>query len=557
MMIPGSAISARPRIRRGIHLLSLIPLLVTCALAQQTAARPSGFRISGIAVNSVTGQPLAQLRIFLGRPQDREDREVFMTGADGRFEFTGLLAGKYTLGAAKPGFLMQAFEQHEDFSSAIVVGPAVSAENLLFRITPAAAISGQIFDEQNEPVRDAQVTLFRQRLLDGRTTTRLRGQTNSDDRGQYRFGSLPPGTYFLMVSARPWYAQYNIDGLPKEANSGQDQNAAAALDLTYPLLYYSGVTDSSQATPITLAPGDHATADFSLTPVRSVHIRVHTPKLNMSQGYSVMLIPEAFQAVSVQMPVSVQTTMTKPGEIEISGIAPGQYRLQMVFPGKETTTFSQAINLESDTDLDALAGDSITNISGTIRMQDGTRPPVGAGVILRNVASGEPARTFLHPDGSFQFPLRETVLPGTYEIAIGAQNTYIVSVSASGGRHSGRTIEIRGSDPVRLNIVAAQGVGRVDGTVLSSDGKPFAGAMVLLAPDDLASNVVLIRRDQSDSDGTFTLPNVVPGHYTLLAIRNGWGLEWLNAAVLKPYLPAGERLLVQKSGNYNLKLRLQ
>jgi protocatechuate 3,4-dioxygenase beta subunit len=97
----------------------------------------------------------------------------------------------------------------------------------------------------------------------------------------------------------------------------------------------------------------------------------------------------------------------------------------------------------------------------------------------------------------------------------------------------------------------------VDGTVLSSDGKPFAGAMVLLAPDNLGNNTVLIRRDQSDSDGTFTLPNVVPGHYSLLAIRNGWGLEWMNPAVLKPYLAGGEQVLVQKNGNYNLKVRVQ
>jgi protocatechuate 3,4-dioxygenase beta subunit len=500
---------------------------------------------------------VAHLRVFLGRPQESEDREVVITGADGRFQFDGIPAGKYTLGAVKPGFLMQGFEQHEDFSSAIVVGPGVSAENLLFRITPAATVSGQILDEQNEPVRDAQVTLFRQRLLDGHITTRLRGQTNSDDRGQYRFGSLPPGTYFVLVSARPWYSPYNADFSTTEANAGQDQNATAPLDVTYPLLYYSGVTDSSQATPITVAAGDHATADFSLTPVRSLHVRVHTPKLNLNQGYSVVLIPQAFQGVSVQMPVSVQTTMVKPGEIEISGVAPGQYRLQMVFPGKETTTFNQVLDLQADTELDASSANQARDISGTLTMQDGSRLPMGATIILRNTASEEAVRAYVLRDGRFEFSVQETIPPGTYEVAVGAQNTYVVSVSASGAHISDRRLEVGGADPVHLNIVAAHGIGRVGGTVLSSDGKPFAGAMVLLAPDNLGNNTVLIRRDQSDSDGTFTLPNVVPGHYSLLAIRNGWGLEWMNPAVLKPYLAGGEQVLVQKNGNYNLKVRVQ
>jgi hypothetical protein len=359
-----------------------------------------------------------------------------------------------------------------------------------------------------------------------------------------------------MVSARPWYSAYGaVPSTPEGA--GQEQSATAPLDVTYPLLYYSGVTDFSQATPITVAGGDHATADFSLTPVRSVHVRVHTPKLNLNQGYSVVLVPEAFQDVSVQMPVSVQTAMVRPGEIEISGIAPGQYRLQMVFPGKETTTFAQVLDLEGDTELDASSASQGRDISGTLTMQDGTRPPTQANIVLRNTTSGEPFRAIAVRDGHFQFPVQEAIPPGTYEITVAAQNTYVVSVSANGALVAGRGVEVGGSDPLHLSIVAAQGVGRINGTALSSDGKPIAGSMVLLAPDDLAKNTILIRRDQSDSDGTFTLPNVVPGHYTLLAIRNGWGLEWMKPAVLKAYLAGGEQIIVHKNASYNLKVRVQ
>jgi hypothetical protein len=555
MTKPFSSISPRDLVRQGIALAFIV--LCACAWAQQSAPRQSGFRISGTAVNAVNGQPLGQVRVFLGRPQEREDREVVITGADGHFKFDGVPAGKYTLGAGKPGFVMQGFEQHEDYSSAIVVGPGLSAENLLFRITPAATISGQIVDEQNEPVRDAQVMLFRSHLQNGHNTTRLRDQTTSDDRGQYRFGALNPGTYFVMVSARPWYALYTTNGsIGKEANAGQEPNASL-LDSTYPIIYYSGATDSSQATPITVAAGDHATADFSLTPVRSLHIRVHTPKLNLNQGYSVVLIPQGFEGLSLQMPTSVQTSMVKPGEIDISGIAPGQYRLQMVFPGKETKTFIQAVDLQSDTELDASSSDQTKDISGTVRMQDGSRLPPGVAIILRNTLSAESARAQVFPGGRFQFPPQESISPGTYEVAVGAQNSYIVCIVANGARMPGRSVEIRGSDPIHLTIVAAQGIGHIDGTAVSADGKPMAGAMVLLSPDDIARNAILIRRDQSDSDGTFTLANVVPGHYTLLAIHNGWDLEWMRPSVLKPYLAGGEQVLVQKNGRYNFKVRVQ
>jgi hypothetical protein len=81
--------------------------------------------------------------------------------------------------------------------------------------------------------------------------------------------------------------------------------------------------------------------------------------------------------------------------------------------------------------------------------------------------------------------------------------------------------------------------------------------MIVLVPSDPVHNQSLFRRDQSDSDGTFTLASVKPGKYTLLAIANGWDLEWMNPAVIKPYLLAGETLEVQENGKYDVKVRVQ
>ena len=86
---------------------------------------------------------------------------------------------------------------------------------------------------------------------------------------------------------------------------------------------------------------------------------------------------------------------------------------------------------------------------------------------------------------------------------------------------------------------------------------PFAGAMIILVPQDPANNAPLFRRDQSDSDGTFTLPNVVPGPYTVIAIANGWDLEWANPAVLQPYLKKGETIQVPAGGKVQVKVQVQ
>ena len=72
--------------------------------------------------------------------------------------------------------------------------------------------------------------------------------------------------------------------------------------------------------------------------------------------------------------------------------------------------------------------------------------------------------------------------------------------------------------------------------------------MVLLLPQDLAHAPSLTRRDQSDSDGTFSLTNVVPGHYTLLALPVDENLEYANAQVMQRYLASGKTLNVPAGG---------
>lgn len=64
-------------------------------------------------------------------------------------------------------------------------------------------------------------------------------------------------------------------------------------------------------------------------------------------------------------------------------------------------------------------------------------------------------------------------------------------------------------------------------------------------------------RDQSDSDGTFTLPEVVPGQYTLLALVNGWDLDWAEPGVLQPYLAKGQAVTVRPNGKLNLTVNAQ
>ena len=111
-------------------------------------------------------------------------------------------------------------------------------------------------------------------------------------------------------------------------------------------------------------------------------------------------------------------------------------------------------------------------------------------------------------------------------------------------------------DSPRLEILAGSGFGEMEGTALYN-GKPASAVMVLLAPEDPKNNQVLFRRDQSDSDGTFDVLNIVPGRYRLLAIERGWELEWANPAVLEAFLAKGLPVEVKAGDHLRKSVEVQ
>jgi hypothetical protein len=68
--------------------------------------------------------------------------------------------------------------------------------------------------------------------------------------------------------------------------------------------------------------------------------------------------------------------------------------------------------------------------------------------------------------------------------------------------------------------------------------------MVVLVPKDPESHRDLFRRDQSDQDGSFSLQSVIPGTYTIVAIENGWDLDWSRPGVIAHYAQHGQPVTV-------------
>jgi hypothetical protein len=144
----------------------------------------------------------------------------------------------------------------------------------------------------------------------------------------------------------------------------------------------------------------------------------------------------------------------------------------------------------------------------------------------------------------------------TYEVLGQVNHHYVAFISATGASLVGRVLTVKPGATPRLEISIGSSYAQIDGTV-THDGHPSSAAMVLLVPDHPAENHILFRRDQSDSDGTFTLSGILPGRYRLIAIERGWELEWANPRVLAPFLLKSRPMEVRGNDHLQGTVELQ
>jgi hypothetical protein len=177
-------------------------------------------------------------------------------------------------------------------------------------------------------------------------------------------------------------------------------------------------------------------------------------------------------------------------------------------------------------------------------------------VRLWNRQTNETLDAQIGHNGEFTFS-PDFVTPGSYSVfVISGLNSTICSLTATGAQVAGQTIPIVAAKPVQLAITMCQNLSTVNGTALGK-GKPVAGAMILLVPEHPDLNLSLFRRDQSDCDGAFSLRDVVPGRYKLIAIEDGWDMEWANSALLRARLDRSESSEVTPNKTYPTVLEVQ
>jgi hypothetical protein len=512
----------------------------------QTTAAPQtsvegGYRIAGTVVSKSDGHSLEHAAVVVIDVKNRRNLQVMITLADGRFLFQGLPAGKYSLEGRRQGYIDAAYDSHEQYSTAIVTGADFDTEHLILRLPPAGVIAGKVLDESGEPVRHAAVAVYYEDHSSGIGQVRQIRSALTDDQGEYEVTPLVPGTYFVSASATPWYAVHPDSQL--EQPGASPVSVDRSLDVTYPLTYYGDETEAENASPIPIRGGDHVTADIHLSPAPALTLRFHVPE-NMQNGFQ---FPQLQQTGFDGRTTYVQGTgfrTVSPGVMEITGIPAGKYNVRVNGEGSSAQMSSLDLNKEGQ-ELDLSSAEALSNVKISVHLS-GDMPHRGV-VALRS--GRRPLVSWQQVDAKGEAELQQ-VPAGVYDVlAWNFGKPYSIDrMAVDGVQVQDHQVKVAGGYSPSISLTLIEGSVQVQGVVKRA-GKGAAGAMVVLVPKDPELHRDGFRRDQSDLDGTFSLPGVVPGSYTVLAIDNGWELDWSQPVVIAAYLKHGRSVeIANQSG---------
>ena len=542
---------------------SLGPLCL--CLATLLAAAPSAgaqqsqssYRIAGLVVDSATGAPVPHAEVFI--LQGAEDTKA-VAGDDGRFFFPGLAAHKYSLSATAHGYVREGYQQHGAYTTGIAVGDGLDSEHLVFRLHRQAVITGRVTDEYGEPLRQAQIILLSFENGSGSRTPSDQGRTATDDLGEYRFPHLLPGKYYVAVSTRPWYAQTQLNSATASAEFGFRPSGPSGapglnppLDVVYPVTFFPNATEGRTAEELILAAGETKQADIHMQAIPAVHLRL----TNLPTDENSQTIFSASESLfgSLDEAVNIISAQISPGEYEVAGLPPGDIALEVMQNGSQSNT-SRTIrtNLRGGGSLDVAGSGATANVRGRVILHDRDEYPEQGQVSLRS-ENNQNASTALQKDGTFSLP---AVQSDTYKVFVGFLDgdEYIEKLSATGATTHGREVTIAGAGDVELLVTAGQAAGEVAG-VAKLQGKPLEGVLVLLLPENGENLDDKSRLDQSDSDGTFTLAEIPPGKYKLIAVEDGWEIDRTNWSALQPYLEKGQTLDFSGNEKKNVVVQVQ
>lgn len=539
----------------------LLPLvLFALALAPVRAQTATTYRIAGAVVSAIDQHPLQRAAIQITNVDNPKQVQTTTSDEYGRFAFSKVPAGNFELQGKATGYLPTLYDEHDGFNTGIITGAGVDTESLILKLQPESSIAGAVVNEAAEPVENANVMLFLRshNFGDGRLVPA--GRASTDDRGRFELAHLWPDTYFVAVSAAPWYAVHPLPQndpppariLSSRAGQQQQQRARAGgiadaidptLDVAYATEFYPGTTDSAHAQPITLRGGDSPELHFQLAPQAAVSVTVPRGALKPGQPD---VPPQVRMSIFGQLEGTPNMVMSQSStQTVIAGLAPGDYILSDPRNPNQTASGTPLHLAERNTEATPAAesASGLAHVHIIARAADGSSSPENLSISLIR-----PHTSNMVVGGVDKGEVDLDAAPGDYYFQIvGGGKVLLPRQILSGDQPiPDGNIHLAAGESRFFTVTYAEGTHTLKGFA-HKNGKGFPGAFILVFPTNEAADVHTFFRQQSDLDGSFFIQDLAPGAYTLLAIDGGWDLDWQQNGVLAHYLPAAQKISIPDS----------
>jgi hypothetical protein len=603
----------------GLALLALAPDVP--AQQRDPTAKPIEKRVgtaivAGRVMSSETGNTPVRRAIVTLISTERVESVSTVTDNEGRFAFTDLSDGRYTLNARKAAHLSVNYGAKRSGrpGTTLILAAGQRLIDLRLVLQAGAVITGVVRLPNGDPLTNTQVVAIpmAQATAGGRYVEQTVFRT--DDRGEYRIYGLVPDTYLVAVTPAIGRTEIHQRAAAEYEELFRTLTQRPPLPQTpgatptpvpppppVPLVgfaptFYPGTPVSANASPVTVRAGEvRESIDI---PIAMVRVGTISGVVRGLDGQPTQNVQIAVVAGGPPLPLSASNLRPsrpdKDGRFTLTNVAPGSYRITARAGGVNYTADGSSVTIRGDQQTQWAVADVQVqgeDVDGVVlQLQAGltlggrfvaagsTTPPgswKGAsiriqepgfgspGVVLNGVITSVARRSAsVLDDGAFEIT---GVQPATYDIEVtlppGIQSVWSVKSIMAGGR------EVRDA-PLTFDQGSLNGVivtltdqpTQLAGTLSSASNQAATDYYVVLFSEDRAlwhERSPRLRVMRPAADGSFSTRDLLPGKYRIAALTDLEEGEWRTAAFLDSVFDASIAVTVTDGQTTRQDIRIR
>lgn len=499
---------------------------------------PETGSIAGTVVDSGDGHSLSKAVILIVPVAGSEASRSIIAASDGngRFSFTGIVPGDYRIKADRNGYLTTQYLAHQQLESGGVVrltgGGVITG--IRVELTRESVLAGTVRDADGEPLEAVRVFLGRTTYKLGKKGAFRVANAITDDRGEYRFGGLTAGRYYIEAEPRP-------DQQDSSANQPRRECDQPTI--------YPGVKDISLATAVEVsrAAGMYG-IDISMLRSRTFHVKGRISNLHVPGSVQVAL----FNIGAVGLwdgGISAQTEGLD-HDFEFKNVPAGSYSVEM----SVGQLIGSALVTVSDSDVEGVSVTLGSAAEVNFKITSAGEPPPKVPDMIFGMSSERRAVFPMHrADGRFMI---QDVYPGVYRLFMNGHmpsGIYLKSLRAGPADVFTDGVRIYGNETIDLDVIVASDVGAVAGTVYDRDGRIIPGAVVVLIPDQ-RQRIDFFLHGTTDQNGRYEFSSAAPGSYKIFAFDNIETDAWTDPSFMRSREDQGDKVTIEPKGRMNLDI---